>query len=547
MSGTMAAVVMIAVIMIVGAAGYVGLNAAGGTSSSTHSSCSPPTSPVCSSSSKVNDVVLFTPYTPGYGQLAYQTLVGAPITANVYLTGGETPTSYSVNWGDGTTSTQSTSSFTHSYSGIGSFVISATALVGGVTHTGTSYLFLVDISATSASDLTGHFPTLSTSLTNSSGGSGPWINTGGSVTVSATYASAPTATGYSTLSPSITTTGGTVTSNSSSSVSAKDTISFTTAGTYAVTFVAPVSAPGGATIYQNYTWTVYVGSTGAPVACTYCTSGGKSGGSPHPNTIYNYEIAPGGATSLDPSVDYETVGGEIIMNTYETLVNYNAASTASYVPVLSQCVPGPAATGPNSCMAQFGSTLNAAGALGAGQYWTFPISPTAQFYDPSTGGHWGVYPSDVMFSVARTLMWLQTPSQYIYNGWIIGQSLLPYGQSGFDGGQHTPWNNTPQNILGSMLINDTKYCPASAMTNDHGCITFNAWGSGLLWPFFLEFVQDEAGASVEPCGWFTAHSAGIPGWAGTSAANGDGPCWLPSGSGQTTTNSSSWTSYLSGV
>src|SRR5580658_689201 len=550
MSGTMAAVIMIVVIVIVGGAGYVGLNAAGGTSSSSHSTCAPATSPVCSGQSKLNDLVLSSPTQPGYGQTAYTTTIGAPISANVYLTGGETATSYTVNWGDNNTTTQATTTFQHTYSELGTFLISGTADVGGVTHVGTNYLFQVNIGQSNANLNSGHFPSLTTSFSNgTSGGTRPWGYTGTSFTVGATYASFPTAAGYSTLKPSIVSSGGTVTASSATNVSASATYSFASAGVYLISFVAPIAVAGGTTIYENFGWTVYIAAAGVPLSCTACSASGRTTGSPHPGTIYAYEIAPGGATSLDPGVDYETVGGEILMNTYETLVNYNASSSATYVPVLSNCVPGPAATGPNSCTAQYGSDLNAAGSAGAGQYWTFPINSSAQFYDASTGAHWGVYPSDVMFSIARTLLWLEYPSQYVYNGWIIGQSLLPTdsANAGWDNALHTPWNNTPSNILDSMLINDTAYCPAAAIAHGHGCITFDADGSSLLWPFFLEFVQDEAGASVVPCGWYSAHGGGIPGWAGTSQPNGDGPCWLPSGGGQTTTNTSAWGTYVNGL
>jgi len=309
--------------------------------------------------------------------------------------------------------------------------------------------------------------------------------------------------------------------------------------------VVPVTGPGGAMSYQNYTWNVYVGATGQPLSCTNCRGVGVTGpASPHPGNIYAYEIVPGGATSLDPAVDYETTGGEIIQNVFETLIQYNATSTASYDPVLSLCIPGPAAAGPTSCQAQFGSDLN----YGPnGTYWTFPIDPNASFYDPGTHTHWAVYPSDVMFSVARTLMWLENPSQYTTNGWIIGQSLLPIGNPAWDQGLHVPWNNTPQNVLSSMLINDSKYCPATVMSHSNGCITFKADGTGSVWSYFLEFVQDSEGASVVPCGWYTHMGAGIPGFY-TNAPNGDGPCYLPGTSaGTSTTNSSSFQNYVSGA
>jgi hypothetical protein len=52
--------------------------------------------------------------------------------------------------------------------------------------------------------------------------------------------------------------------------------------------------------------------------------------------------------------------------------------------------------------------------------------------------------------------------------------------------------------------------------------------SGEAWPFFLVLIADSLGASIQPCGWYTAHGGGVPGFNGTySNPDGDGPCWLP--------------------
>jgi hypothetical protein len=79
-------------------------------------------------------------------------------------------------------------------------------------------------------------------------------------------------------------------------------------------------------------------------------------------------------------------------------------------------------------------------------------------------------------------------------------------------------------------------------THGKGCITFVANGSGAVWPEFLEFVEDNLGASIVPCGWFTYESAGVPGWTGTSAPSGDGSCLLPDGGNNTT--APGWTTFL---
>ncbi|EQD53282.1 extracellular solute-binding protein, partial [mine drainage metagenome] len=482
----MAAVVMIVVIVVVGGVGYVGIGALAGQGSNTVSTCQPATSPVCRSTGNLNNVVLFVAYQPGYGQSMIQLQQGQTLPATVSLSGGGVASSYTVHWGDGKVTTQSSPTFKHTYTGLGVFVMHATANVSGVTHQGPGYLYPVQVIPSIANSASGQYPVLTTTFSNGSVGptvSRPWIQVGqGPISVSGSYSSLPTAPGYVAGAPSITSTGGTQVSSNATSTQARATYSFSSAGVYRITFVGPITTPSGSTMYQNYTWTVFVGAAGTSLGCAYCQ--GKQSVSPHPGSIDAYEIAPGGATSLDPAVDYETVGAEVMNNIFETLVNYNGTSTAGFVPVLANCVPGT-----QQCTNEYGNSLVT---LVNNQpiYWTFVISGNASFYDPATHASWGVYPSDVMFSITRTLLWLQTPSQYVYNGWIIGQSLLPYGNPNWDGGLHAPWNNTPQNILGSMLVNDSQFCPSAAMTNAHGCITFKAAGSGSDWPFFLQLVGD---------------------------------------------------------
>ncbi len=270
--------------------------------------------------------------------------------------------------------------------------------------------------------------------------------------------------------------------------------------------------------------------------------------SPHPGYLVVHEIAPGGATTEDPAIAYDTVSSEPIYNTYETLINYNGSTTSTFSPVLSTCVPGTV-----ECTTDYGSEVtgngsyantgytgifNQSGGIFTGSngepiYWSFPIDPTAQFYDPGTGHGFGVYPSDVMFSIARTLSFADLPSVYTTSGWILAQALLPIGNESYDfsptadAPMHFPYNNTPYNVLSSMLINNTTYCPATAISEGHGCVTFVADGSGQDWPSFMQFLADPLGGSVTPCGWFTANDAGIPGFYGAALNGPDGTCGLP--------------------
>lgn len=274
-------------------------------------------------------------------------------------------------------------------------------------------------------------------------------------------------------------------------------------------------------------------STAAPSAVNVPAYGG-----PHPGTLQVYE-AGGPGTTEDPATAYDTVSYEPLLNVYQTLISYNGSSVANFVPQLATCVPGTA-----QCMSDYGSSLITYNATtGFAATYTFVIDPTANFYDPTTTNSWGVWPSDVVFSLARTMSFANLPFSGLYNGWIITQALLPHGNSGYDGGIHAPYNNTPFNILSSMYVNNTQYCPALAMSADHGCVTFNVGENGSTnWPFFLQLILDPLGSSIVPCGAFTNYGAAVPGFAGSGAASGDGPCLLPGGA--SSTNDSGFQTYL---
>jgi hypothetical protein len=266
--------------------------------------------------------------------------------------------------------------------------------------------------------------------------------------------------------------------------------------------------------------------------------------SPHPGSLEVYET--GIQTTEDPAVADDSVSEEAILNVYQTLITYNGSSTSNFVPELSACVPGTTdgsvSTASVSCQAVYGSSLVVDNGAGLPQYFTFPIDSAARFYDPATGNSWPVFPSDVMFSLARTLGFSTQPAVASQPGWIEAQALLPAGNASWDGGVHAPYNNTPQAILASMLVNDSTYCPSAALAAS-GCITFDADGSGASWPYFMALLADPLGDSIVPCGWFTYENATVPGFSGTTAADGDGPCLLPSNA--TSTSQSGFQNYLS--
>jgi peptide/nickel transport system substrate-binding protein len=543
MSTTVGAVILIIVILIVGGAGYVGLKAASGGSSTTPpATCAPVNNPLCGQSTAVHDVVINVPFTAGYGQTIAAVSSSTLVSVYVSLSNHESASEFMVNWGDGTTTNSTSSTLTHSYAGTGTYIISAQALVGTTWHDGPSYLYPLSVTQSIQTISNGFIPQITATLSNSTSGSIGWLEGSGTVTVNASYNGAPLDTQYANVAPTLSTpAGSTISGYTHNNDSAQASYAFAGPGVYWISFLGSATGPNGAVAYNNYTWTVVVTPTGVAPACGGCSVLGKAS-SPHPGSVDIYEVVPGGADSLDPSVDYETVGGEIIYNIYQTLVAYNGTlagpSAASMVPQLATCVPGS-----NECQSMYGSSLISAN----GQFFTLVIDPTAKFYDPSTHASWGVYPSDVFFSIARTLAWADLPGAGTTAGWILSQGLEPVNPA-LVGTIHFPYDNQPHYILNSMLVNDSAYCPAAAMTNAHGCITFNTAQSGALWPEFLSFIADNEGAGIESCGWDSAQGATVPGFTGSSAPNGDGPCYLPGGA--TSTNSTAfqtWANSQSGT
>jgi len=474
---------------------------------------------------------LFVDYQLRFGQIVPSLTQGQSITATVALLEAGSASQYRVFWGDGSNYTGPEPTASHAFSSLGSYVLSAQALAGSTWHSGPTYLYPIVVNPSSQTTFSGFYPTLSTTFSNSSPGTIQfgWLQGSGAVRVSATYTANSTATGYTDQAPTLTATGGAQSALVATPTSVSATYAFSAAGLYYITMVGEVTAPSG-TVYQNYTWTVYVSPPEVPPGCSQCGPGGPRTWGQHPSQLVDQEVAPGGATSEDPAVAYDTISEDPILNVYQTLVTYDGSSTSSFLPELSTCVPGP------GCAVTYsGNTLivNNATKPTAPQYFTFPIDKGARFYDPSTGNSWPVYPSDVAFSMSRTCAFANLPGYGSQPGWIQCQALLPFVSNGWDGGIHSVFNNTPQRVLGAMLVNDSTYCPSSIVAVSNGCITFNASGGGAAWPYFLQLMADPLGGSVEPCGWFTSQNAGVPGFAGTAAASGDGPCFLPGGAKST--------------
>ncbi|HYK94073.1 MAG TPA: PKD domain-containing protein [Thermoplasmata archaeon] len=534
MSTPTAAVIMIVVIAVVGAGGYFAFNSSTtspGTNISKVIHCSPSTSPVCTGIVGTHDVSLLIPFA------AARTGNLVPVTASVPSSDG-TVSSYSFNFGDGSApTTGAASTVNHAYTEPGSYIISVTATIGGAAHDNYHNLGVVSVVSASTSLTAQDVPGVAGSVTaNSTSGTAPTaiLSAGQFITVSGAYTGQPTNPDFVAQSPTIgASSGGTISGASNTSSSATATVTFASSGVYWVKFEGSAkSLSTSSVVDQNFTFTVFVSPSGVNAGAA---STGSSGGSKHAGHLIVYELVPGGSTSEDPAVDYETAGYEPILNVYQTLIAYNGSTTGpspgAFVPVLAACVPG-STTGANNCNTLFGNSL------ASGSDYTFVIDGHAKFYDPATKASWGVWPTDVLFSLARTMGFSVLPCFGCNNGWIVTQALLSSGNGLWDGGIHGARNNTPQNVYNAITLNGSACTSAMMAAPYHGCVTFHANGNGLNWPYFLELIADGLGSSIVPCGVFsssqssTSGNAGIPYWTkGNVTDAGDHPCAAPGTTG----------------
>ncbi len=544
MSTSVAAVVMVIIVIIGGVGAYAAFSSSPAATSTT-TTCSPASA--CVTTVNTNDVTMFIPYTVGAGQKYSQVAAESSVQATVGVTGSETIQTFSVTWAPGVSTSSGIGTLSYTYPLPGLYTLLANATTpSGVLHTGFSQLVALKVNPSAQSIGAGYYPTVSATLTNSSGGAYPWVEAGGSVTVNGTYTAPPANALFSTAAPTLSTPAG---SSQSGLVQGPTYVSatykFTNPGYYGINLVVgstgplpPSGHPG--TTYQNYTFGVYVAPTGTSLSCALCKVPQES--TPHPSKQIVYTTIAGGALTLDPAADYYSVGYEVGQAFDETLIGYNGTDTGqtpnNFVPEIATCVPGS-----GQCASLYsGNTLVN---YTSGNY-TFVIDPAAHFYDPYTGVSRPIYPSDVMFSIIRAIMYTQVAGiTGYYAGFDIAGPLVPQfslapqdvnpnwdlGLGGF--ALHSPYNNTPLWTYNSMAINDTANCPTvGGKLAGNGCITFHANADGKSWPAFLQIMAIISLGGIQEAGWYTSQGANVPGF--VCSPNVDVPCKLPGGTNSTT-------------
>jgi len=155
----------------------------------------------------------------------------------------------------------------------------------------------------------------------------------------------------------------------------------------------PTPTPTGATLTTTVGLTVAVGSY---KEITY------SGNVIKPGIITNMEAVTGGYTTLDPALDYESTGFEVISNVYETLLGYNGTSTENFVPIVADQIPTVANGKVSSDFMNY----------------TFHIRSGLKFSNGDAITAW-----DVKYSITRTMLF--NSGSPFPPGWIISQFLVP--------------------------------------------------------------------------------------------------------------------------
>ena len=342
------------------------------------------------------------------------------------------------NFGNGknATITSGTGQVSYAYPYPGSYLVSVTAYNSTGFVSSNSSLLKVTISDSLSPALGAIYGPVEVTGTSQNGNqtiaTGGWVNLtyqGGSVSPPLTVGSeVPSDIAYK-ISSFTWTFGGAINnvSDNNTGVPENINVTFPSAGIYPVSLVTS-SSSGSASAVGIYIVTIAVGN--------YKESSVVPKVTVNKNMVVNAEVQPGGFETIDPAIDYEIYGYEVMYEIYQPLVSYNGESTSSFLPVIATAVPTVANGGISA------DHLN----------YTFTINTTLSF---SNGDH--VNPYDVYVSVLRTLLFANNPSD---PGWLLAHALLPgasmYGpfNNSFYWIHHAvTWNNQTNSVTFHLLPN----------------------------------------------------------------------------------------------
>ena len=349
------------------------------------------------------------------------------------------------NFGNGHTAnvTSGTGQISYAYPYPGSYLVSVTAYNKTGSVSSNSSLLAVSISDSLSPTLGAIYGPVEITGTSQNGNqtiaTGGWVN----LSYQGSVASPPITVGSqvpSDLSYKITsftwTFGGSIKNVSDNNTGLPENINetFSAAGVYPVSLVTTSGTSGGTTATGIYIVTIAVGNYSVSKFIPKVTV--------NKNMVVNAEVQPGGFETIDPAIDYEVYGYEVMYEIYQPLIYYNGTSTSSYVPVIATSVP----------------TVTNGGISGDHLNYTFTINTSLSF---SNGDH--VTPYDVYVSILRTLLYANNPSD---PGWLLAHALLPgatiYGpfNNSFYWIHHAvTWNNQSQTVTFHLLPNTPTWLP----------------------------------------------------------------------------------------
>jgi len=182
-------------------------------------------------------------------------------------------------------------------------------------------------------------------------------------------------------------------------------------------------------------------------------------------TTLTYLTPAGDPDTLDTAFDYETGGGQVIQNTYDTLIFYNRDDPNRFVPQLATDVPS---------LANGGITAD-------GKTYTFQIRGGVKFHNGDT-----LTPDDVAFTFQRGLLQggLSSPQWLLFQP-ILGAAASPSGNNDITD-LVDPSGKLGDDQAGLLQADPAKLLAAcqavtSAIVADdaHGTVTFHlaqSWG-----------------------------------------------------------------------
>lgn len=194
----------------------------------------------------------------------------------------------------------------------------------------------------------------------------------------------------------------------------------------------------------------------------------------------------GNQESLDPAVDYETVGGEVLQNVYETLMFYNGTHTDVLDPILCTEVP----TKDNGLV-----TDN-------GHVYTYNLRQNVKFHDNTP-----MDASDVVFSFKRMLMINEGPA-WMVGEMLIGPSYYDYLVGGYlpDGAFNTS-TGVPADVIAQHIWAKSQYSVQFNLT-----VPFPAWNNIITFNVASiiseDFVNNHGGMTKAGADYMSANTCG---------------------------------------